>query len=255
MLSWTTDISGNPSPDSTRAPDISDAQMGVAQSEISRIEKRHDMLLSTLTSYLSAAGEHPTVVVTVNGQGRRTGLDDLGRRTLGLDTASKFAAGRVTTASISRPDVGRSRAVRVQQAGVKTDHSQPRQIGPRSVDGGSVSDSQAEMPVPFAPCPRRAQVAGNSRLIAANRGLRRCLRPARPSDLVRGIRHNNLVPKLTARLRFPRQRSRPSGFKPSPRMGHAVPPGTPGVTRAPAVRALRRAGTWTKTASPSWLRL
>src|ERR1019366_147458 len=144
MLSWTTDNSGTPSPDATRARDISDAQMGVAQSEISRIEKRHDMLLSTLTSYLSAAGEHPTVVVTVNGQGRRTGLDDLGRRTLGLDTASKFAAGRVTTASISRPDVGRSRAVRVQQAGVKTDHSQPRQIGPRSVDGGSVSDSQAD---------------------------------------------------------------------------------------------------------------
>ncbi len=43
-------------------------QMGVAQSEISRIEKRHDMLLSTLTNYLSAAGEHPRVVVTVNGK-------------------------------------------------------------------------------------------------------------------------------------------------------------------------------------------
>ena len=42
--------------------------MGVAQSEISRIEKRHDMLLCTLTSYLSAAGENPRVVVTVNGQ-------------------------------------------------------------------------------------------------------------------------------------------------------------------------------------------
>jgi len=68
VLSWTTDISGNPSSDSTRARDISDAQMGVAQSEISRIEKRHDMLLSTLTSYLSAAGEHPRVVVTVNGK-------------------------------------------------------------------------------------------------------------------------------------------------------------------------------------------
>ena len=45
---------------------------------------------------------------------------------------------------IARLDVGRSRAVRVQQAGVKTDHSRPRQIGPRSVDGGSVSDSQAD---------------------------------------------------------------------------------------------------------------
>ena len=43
-------------------------QMGVAQSVISRIEKRHDMLLSTLTSYLAATGTHPRVVVTVNGQ-------------------------------------------------------------------------------------------------------------------------------------------------------------------------------------------
>ena len=42
--------------------------MGVAQSGISQIEKRHDMLLSTLTSYFSAAGEHPRVVVTVNGK-------------------------------------------------------------------------------------------------------------------------------------------------------------------------------------------
>src|ERR1035437_854895 len=45
---------------------------------------------------------------------------------------------------IARPGVGGARAVRVQQAGVKTDHSRPRQIGPRSVDGGSVSDSQAD---------------------------------------------------------------------------------------------------------------
>jgi predicted transcriptional regulator len=42
-------------------------QMGVAQSEISRIENRHDMLLSTLTNYLTSAGDHPRVVVTVNG--------------------------------------------------------------------------------------------------------------------------------------------------------------------------------------------
>ena len=44
------------------------AEMGVAQSEISRIESRHDMLLSTLVGYLAAAGEHPRVVVTVNGR-------------------------------------------------------------------------------------------------------------------------------------------------------------------------------------------
>jgi ribosome-binding protein aMBF1 (putative translation factor) len=43
-------------------------QMGVAQSEISRLESRHDMLLSTLVSYLTAAGERPRVVVTVNGR-------------------------------------------------------------------------------------------------------------------------------------------------------------------------------------------
>ena len=61
-----------------------------------------------------------------------------------MSLAKEFAARRVTTAPISRPGVGRSRAVRVQQAGVKTDHSQPRQIGPRSMDGGSVSDSQAD---------------------------------------------------------------------------------------------------------------
>ncbi|MEV0136880.1 helix-turn-helix transcriptional regulator, partial [Dactylosporangium sp. NPDC050688] len=33
--------------------------MGVAQSEISRIESRPDMLLSTLASYLAAAGDRP----------------------------------------------------------------------------------------------------------------------------------------------------------------------------------------------------
>jgi ribosome-binding protein aMBF1 (putative translation factor) len=41
--------------------------MGVAQSEISRIESRPDMLLSTLASYLAAAGDRPRVVVTIAG--------------------------------------------------------------------------------------------------------------------------------------------------------------------------------------------
>lgn len=41
--------------------------MGVAQSEISRIENRQDLLLSTLASYLSAAGDRPRVVVTIGG--------------------------------------------------------------------------------------------------------------------------------------------------------------------------------------------
>jgi DNA-binding transcriptional regulator YiaG len=43
-------------------------QMGVPQSEVSRIERQTDMLLSTFTGYLSAAGENPRVVVTINGQ-------------------------------------------------------------------------------------------------------------------------------------------------------------------------------------------
>jgi hypothetical protein len=60
---------------------------------------------------------------------------------------------------IARPGVGGARAVRVQQAGVKTDHSRPRQIGPRSVDGGSVSDSQVDsagsIPVTRSKCEKR----------------------------------------------------------------------------------------------------
>jgi DNA-binding transcriptional regulator YiaG len=53
-------------------------QMGVAQSVVSRIERQHDMLLSTLTGYLSAAGSHPRVVVTVNGQDVVLELTSLG---------------------------------------------------------------------------------------------------------------------------------------------------------------------------------
>jgi hypothetical protein len=43
--------------------------MGVPQTVVSRLERQHDMLLSTLTEYLKAAGDHPRVVVTINGQG------------------------------------------------------------------------------------------------------------------------------------------------------------------------------------------
>ena len=35
---------------------------------VSRLERQHDMLLSTLTGYLKAAGDYPRIVVTVNGQ-------------------------------------------------------------------------------------------------------------------------------------------------------------------------------------------
>ena len=43
-------------------------QMGVPQTVVSRLERQHDMLLSTLTGYLQAAGERPRVIVTINGQ-------------------------------------------------------------------------------------------------------------------------------------------------------------------------------------------
>ena|SRR5258706_16447104 len=54
-----------------RAADLTQVElaraMGVAQSEISRIESRPDMLLSTLAGYLAAAGDRPRVVVTIAG--------------------------------------------------------------------------------------------------------------------------------------------------------------------------------------------
>jgi ribosome-binding protein aMBF1 (putative translation factor) len=54
-----------------RAADLTQTElaerMGTAQSEISRIERRPDNLLSTLAAYLGSVGEHPRVVVTVNG--------------------------------------------------------------------------------------------------------------------------------------------------------------------------------------------
>ncbi|MEU4161164.1 helix-turn-helix transcriptional regulator [Actinoplanes sp. NPDC026670] len=54
--------------------------MGVAQSEISRIESRPDMLLSTLASYLAAAGDRPRVVVTIDGIDIEVDLTSLIRR-------------------------------------------------------------------------------------------------------------------------------------------------------------------------------
>lgn len=54
--------------------------MGVAQSEISRIESRPDMLLSTLAGYLAAAGDRPRVVVTIAGHDVEIDLTTLIRR-------------------------------------------------------------------------------------------------------------------------------------------------------------------------------
>ena len=52
----------------------------------------------------------------------------------------------------------------------------------------------------LAPCPRRAQTAGDSRPIAGSSG---CPRPAQSSGSPRWIARIELVPKLTVRVRFP----------------------------------------------------
>lgn len=44
------------------------AELGVSQAAVSQLEKREDMLLSTLRSYLTAAGaENPRILVTIKG--------------------------------------------------------------------------------------------------------------------------------------------------------------------------------------------
>jgi transcriptional regulator with XRE-family HTH domain len=54
--------------------------MGVNQSEVSRIESRSDLLLSTLAGYLTAAGaDHPRVVLTLNGRDVELDLNSLTR--------------------------------------------------------------------------------------------------------------------------------------------------------------------------------
>lgn len=54
--------------------------MGVNQSEVSRIETRGDLLLSTLANYLAAAGaEHARVVLTLDGHDIELDLDALAR--------------------------------------------------------------------------------------------------------------------------------------------------------------------------------
>lgn len=52
--------------------------MDVNQSEVSRIETRSDLLLSTLANYLTAAGaEHTRVILTLDGHNIELDLDTL----------------------------------------------------------------------------------------------------------------------------------------------------------------------------------
>lgn len=44
------------------------AELGISQAAVSQLEKRQDMLLSTLRGYLTAAGaENPRIVVSIKG--------------------------------------------------------------------------------------------------------------------------------------------------------------------------------------------
>lgn len=55
-----------------KAADLTQAdvaqRLGMAQAGVSRLENQGDMLLSTLGKYLEAVGEHPRLVVEINGQ-------------------------------------------------------------------------------------------------------------------------------------------------------------------------------------------
>jgi transcriptional regulator with XRE-family HTH domain len=63
-----------------RASDLTQVQiaqkLGVGQAVVSRLERHHDMLLSTLADYLHATGaEHPRIVATLNGTEVELNLD------------------------------------------------------------------------------------------------------------------------------------------------------------------------------------
>ncbi|WP_405063174.1 XRE family transcriptional regulator [Kribbella sp. NBC_01505] len=67
-----------------RAGDLTQVQiaqkLGVGQAVVSRLERHHDMLLSTLADYLHATGaEQPRIVVLLNGMQVELDLDQFRR--------------------------------------------------------------------------------------------------------------------------------------------------------------------------------
>lgn len=54
------------------------ARLGKGQAAVSKLERQRDLLLSTLASYIHAAGAEAELVVTVGGQELRYALDELG---------------------------------------------------------------------------------------------------------------------------------------------------------------------------------
>jgi transcriptional regulator with XRE-family HTH domain len=43
-------------------------RLGVGQAAVSKIERQHDLLLSTLASYIRASGAQARIVVSIEGQ-------------------------------------------------------------------------------------------------------------------------------------------------------------------------------------------
>lgn len=65
------------------------ARLGKGQAAVSKIERQTDLLLSTLASYIHAAGADAELVVTVAGQELRFDLDQLaGHETVEALTSS-----------------------------------------------------------------------------------------------------------------------------------------------------------------------
>ncbi len=54
------------------------ARLGKGQAAVSKLERQHDLLLSTLASYIHAAGAEAELVVTVGGHELRYALAQLG---------------------------------------------------------------------------------------------------------------------------------------------------------------------------------
>lgn len=54
------------------------SRLGKGQAAVSKLERQHDLLLSTLASYIHAAGAEAELVVTVGGHELRYALEQLG---------------------------------------------------------------------------------------------------------------------------------------------------------------------------------
>ena len=79
-------------------------KLGVGQGVVSRLERRSDMLLSTLGDYLRAAGaQQPRIVVTLNGIDVELDLDRLRAEQPGeVSTVEKPMAGKSSSAVSGR---------------------------------------------------------------------------------------------------------------------------------------------------------